>query len=106
MPNPVPTAAELRSAETLFSALDSPLRLRILFLLADRGHFVHELVAKLEKSQPLISQHLRVLKTSGLVQSERSGREVIYTLSTPKAIKLIYTASKLYEELNPEQPLD
>ncbi|APT92119.1 transcriptional regulator [Corynebacterium phocae] len=100
MPSIAPTPTELDAAEILFSSLDSPLRLRILVLLAERGHFVHELVSKLEKSQPLISQHLRVLKSSGLVQSERSGREVIYTLSTPKAIKLIQTASKLHEELN------
>lgn len=104
MPNTLPTPAELESAEILFSALDSPLRLRILVLLAERGHFVHELVSKLNKSQPLISQHLRVLKTSGLVNSERSGREVIYTLSSPKSIKLIQTATKLHGELNPVTP--
>lgn len=102
MPISLPNAAELKAAEILFSALDSPLRLAILILLADRGHYVHELVAKLEKSQPLISQHLRVLKNAGLVQSERLGREVIYTLSTPKSIKMIQTAAKLHEELNPE----
>lgn len=99
MPNTLPTADELKNAEHLFSALDSPLRLRILILLADRGHFVHELVDKLEKSQPLISQHLRVLKSAGLVRSERSGREVIYSLSSPKSIRLINTAAKLEEEL-------
>ena len=99
MPNTLPTADELKNAEHLFSALDSPLRLRILILLADRGHFVHELVGKLEKSQPLISQHLRVLKSAGLVRSERSGREVIYSLSSTKSIRLINTAAKLEEEL-------
>ena len=99
MPNTLPTADELKNAEHLFSALDSPLRLRILILLADRGHFVHELVGKLEKSQPLISQHLRVLKSAGLVRSERSGHEVIYSLSSPKSIRLITTAAKLEEEL-------
>lgn len=99
MPNSAFTQDELQSAEALFSALDSTLRLRILVLLAERGHFVHELVSKLEKSQPLISQHLRVLKSAGLVNSERSGREVIYTLSSPKSIKLVHTAAALYDEL-------
>ena len=93
----------LNAAEIIFSSLDSPLRLKILRLLADRGHYVHELVTKLEKSQPLISQHLRVLKSAGLVRSERSGREVIYNLTSPKSLKLINTAAALYDELAPNR---
>ncbi len=104
MAHPFPSPAERNSAQAIFSALDSPLRLSILTLLADRGHFVHELVAKLDKSQPLISQHLRLLKKAGLVTAERSGREVIYTLSSPKSIKLIFTAAALYDELTGEVP--
>lgn len=93
--------ADLRAAEEVFSALDSYLRLHILGLLADRGHFVHELVDKLGKSQPLISQHLRLLKSVGLVRSERSGREVIYNLTSPKVLKLIQAATALQGELSP-----
>jgi DNA-binding transcriptional ArsR family regulator len=41
---------------------------------------VHELVAALGVTQPLISQHLRVLKAAGVVSGERHGREVVYRL--------------------------
>jgi DNA-binding transcriptional ArsR family regulator len=39
-------------------------------------HCVHELVAALSLPQPLVSQHLRVLKAAGVVAGRRSGREV------------------------------
>ncbi|EUA69711.1 bacterial regulatory, arsR family protein [Mycobacteroides abscessus subsp. bolletii 1513] len=41
---------------------------------------VHELVDAVGVAQPLISQHLRVLKAAGVVSGERQGREVMYRL--------------------------
>ncbi|STC68560.1 cadmium efflux system accessory protein [Corynebacterium pilosum] len=82
-------------ASKVISALDSPLRVDILLLLHKRDHVVHELVSTLSKSQPLISQHLRVLKKAGLVQSTRTGREVVYSLSVPETIDLIRDAEQV-----------
>ncbi|MBG6122075.1 ArsR/SmtB family transcription factor [Corynebacterium aquatimens] len=73
----------------MISALDSPLRLRILILLDEGPHVVHQLVTKLDKSQPLISQHLRVLKKAGLVEAERSGREVVYSLTADDIVAVL-----------------
>ncbi|AQQ15821.1 HTH-type transcriptional repressor SmtB [Corynebacterium glaucum] len=84
---------ELELVAELLGALDSQLRLRILFLLHTGDHVVHELVTKLGKSQPLISQHLRVLKCVGLVESRRAGREVIYSLAQPAIIDIIVELS-------------
>lgn len=84
---------ELELVAELLGALDSHLRLRILLLLHDGDHVVHELVTKLDKSQPLISQHLRVLKSVGLVDSRRAGREVIYSLAQPAIIDIIMDLS-------------
>ena len=78
-----------RTAE-LVSALDSPLRLQILLLLNDSPHVVHQIVGKLDKSQPLVSQHLRVLKRCALVDATRSGREVVYALTQPEVIDVIH----------------
>ena len=41
---------------------------------------VHDLVDAIGVTQPLISQHLRVLKAAGVVEGERHGREVVYSL--------------------------
>lgn len=91
-------AFELRDFErtaTLVSALDSPLRLQILKLLHRSPHVVHQLVAKLNKSQPLVSQHLRVLKQANLVDATRAGREVVYSLSEPAIMDTIDALSEI-----------
>lgn len=85
----------LTRAETIIAALDSPVRIQILLRLRRRGHMVHELVTNLRKSQPLISQHLRVLKQAGIVDSTRPGREVCYALILPGVIDILDQATRL-----------
>ena len=46
----------------LFKALSSPLRLAIVHAVHESPKCVHELVTELGVSQPLVSQHLRVLR--------------------------------------------
>lgn len=77
---PVPDRATLDSAGDLLRALSAPLRIGIVLMLRDHACCVHELVENLEVTQPLISQHLRVLKAAGVVRGERDGREVRYWL--------------------------
>lgn len=68
-------------AGELLKVLSAPARLAIVTELAERPHMVHELVDLLELSQPLVSQHLRVLRGARLVQVERNGREAVYSLT-------------------------
>jgi ArsR family transcriptional regulator, zinc-responsive transcriptional repressor len=42
---------------------------------------VHELVESLGAPQPLVSQHLRVLRGAGVVRGQRHGREIAYSLT-------------------------
>jgi ArsR family transcriptional regulator len=70
----------LDAAGELLRALSAPVRIAIVLELLAGGRCVHELVGALSVPQPLISQHLRVLKSAGVVQGRRSGREVLYTL--------------------------
>lgn len=79
----------------LVKVLDSKTRLEILLLLAEEEKVVHQLVTELEKSQPLISQHLRVLRSAGLVSSSRKGREVLYALDQPDIIGIIHELASL-----------
>ncbi|MEX3504889.1 ArsR/SmtB family transcription factor [Corynebacterium sp. LK2510] len=79
-------------------ALDSPLRLRILLLLCCRTHVVHELVSSLEKSQPLISQHLRVLKQARLVSASRHGREVEYSIANSQVEEILTNLMSLADD--------
>ena len=68
---------ELREMGRYFYALKDILRLRILVILADSGEMtVTELARALHVSQPLVSFHLRPLRTFELVRVRRAGREV------------------------------
>ncbi|BCL13340.1 MULTISPECIES: ArsR/SmtB family transcription factor [Micromonospora] len=67
-------------AGDLLRALSAPIRLAIVSELAQGERCVHELVEKLGATQPLVSQHLRVLRGAGVVRGSRRGREIAYTL--------------------------
>src|SRR5438270_2091269 len=77
---PARPAATLAAAGDLLRALAAPVRIAIVLELRAADRCVHELVAALGVTQPLISQHLRVLKAAGVVSGERHGREVVYRL--------------------------
>jgi ArsR family transcriptional regulator len=77
---PVRTPAALAAAGDLLRALAAPVRIAIVLQLRESSRCVHELVDALGVTQPLISQHLRVLKTAGVVTGTRHGREVVYAL--------------------------
>jgi ArsR family transcriptional regulator, arsenate/arsenite/antimonite-responsive transcriptional repressor len=63
-----------------FYALKDVVRLEMLSVLAQRECTVNELAEALDKSQPLMSWHLRRLKAAGVVKIRRSGREVYCSL--------------------------
>jgi DNA-binding transcriptional ArsR family regulator len=72
--------AEYSSVSDVFGALSSPVRAAIVHRLTSGEQTVSNLVDALGLSQPLVSQHLRVLRSSRLVTTERRGREVAYSL--------------------------
>jgi ArsR family transcriptional regulator len=71
----------LGEAAELLRALATPHRLAIVLELASAPRCVHELVDRVGISQSLASQHLRILRTSGLVRGTRRGKETVYALT-------------------------
>ncbi len=59
---------------------------------------VHDLVDALAVPQPLVSQHLRVLKAAGVVHGERRGREVVYSLVDDHLAHIVVDAVAHAEE--------
>lgn len=68
------------AAGELLRALAAPIRVAIVTELAGGERCVHELVEQLGAPQPLVSQHLRVLRGAGVVRGSRRGREIAYSL--------------------------
>jgi DNA-binding transcriptional ArsR family regulator len=60
--------------------LCEPTRTQIVRVLSAGPLSVTELAAILERSKSATSQHLRVLRDSGIVMNRRRGRAVIYSL--------------------------
>ncbi|GAA2783023.1 ArsR/SmtB family transcription factor [Mycolicibacterium pallens] len=85
-------AALLERAGELLRALAAPVRIAIVLQLRESQRCVHELVDVLDVPQPLVSQHLRILKAAGVVAGERSGREVMYRLVDEHLAEIIVAA--------------
>ncbi|MEU1850829.1 metalloregulator ArsR/SmtB family transcription factor [Streptomyces sp. NPDC019990] len=88
----------LQAASELLRALASPVRLGIVRELSGGGKYVHELVAALGVSQPLVSQHLRVLRTSRIVSARRQARETRYTLTDEHVAHIVLDAIRHVQE--------
>ena len=65
----------------------NPIRLEILNLLRDKELSVTDLIKKSKLSQANISQHLSIMKSKGIVISDRKGKNIYYKLTNPKIIK-------------------
>lgn len=76
----------------LFRNLGHPVRIRVLELLCEGEHAVHELLAKMEIEPSALSQQLGVLRNTGLVRQRRVGGEVIYSLMIPSIPELLAAA--------------
>jgi ArsR family transcriptional regulator, lead/cadmium/zinc/bismuth-responsive transcriptional repressor len=76
---PVDAAAGLAERA---KALGDPTRLTIAVALADGGELcVCDLAWVAERSENLVSHHLRILRGAGLVRSRREGKMVMYAVS-------------------------
>jgi DNA-binding transcriptional ArsR family regulator len=64
----------------IFEAIAQPKRREILRLLAARELSAGEVASRFAVTQPAISQHLRVLKESGLISERRDGTRRLYRL--------------------------
>ncbi len=77
-----------------FALLADPTRLRMLSLLASAPAgeaCVCELVEPLERSQPTVSHHLKVLADAGLIVGDKRGRWVWYRV-VPQRLAQLRTA--------------
>ncbi|WP_226913522.1 ArsR/SmtB family transcription factor [Gephyromycinifex aptenodytis] len=92
------------AAANLFKVLSSPLRVGILLRLDERPHTVGELADVFGASQPLVSQHLKVLRQSCLVQADRHGREMSYRLMDDHVTHMVADAVAHAREHDPATP--
>ena len=78
-----------------FKTLGHPARIRILELLSERDHAVHELLERIEIEPSNLSQQLAVLRRTSLVISHRHNGEVVYSVSVPEVRDLLLAARSI-----------
>jgi ArsR family transcriptional regulator, lead/cadmium/zinc/bismuth-responsive transcriptional repressor len=83
------------SVADFFAALADPNRLRIVHVLLQQEMCTSDLAVTLSIGEPLVSQHLRVLRDLELVESRRAGRVVYYSARNREVGRVLGTALKL-----------
>jgi DNA-binding transcriptional ArsR family regulator len=90
-------------AETL-NALAHPARLEIIELLRDGEACVCHIQAMLDQRQAYISQHLNVLRRSGLVTCRKEGLRVYYQVSDPQIFEVLHQVEAVLQKSRQWQP--
>ncbi|NPC91817.1 winged helix-turn-helix transcriptional regulator [Bacillus sp. WMMC1349] len=83
-----------------FKALADPTRRKILKLLKDKDLTAGEISAHFQMSKPSISQHLKILKLAELIQDEKKGQYIIYSLNTTMFQEIMGWALSFTEQNN------
>lgn len=82
-----------------FKTLGHPVRIRILELLSGCDQSVGEILPEVNVEAANLSQHLGVLRRSGLVTSRKNGAAVVYTLTSPQVADLLRVARRILTEV-------
>lgn len=88
-----------------FRTLGHPARIRMLELLSERDHAVHELLAQIEIEPSNLSQQLAVLRRAGLVTQRREGSAVVYSVAVAEVRDLLLAARKILAGILADQAL-
>ncbi len=71
------------------SGLADPTRILILYTLHQKPHNVSELAEALAVPQPTVSRHLKVLRERRMVNANRAGQAVYYSLTDKRVIEAL-----------------
>lgn len=87
--SPAEMANRAEEVANLLKTLSHPVRLMIVCTLVEGEYSVGELEENLDVHQPHLSQHLTVLRGSGIVETRREGKQIFYRLTGEKAAQLV-----------------
>ena len=82
---------------TVFKALNDPIRREILSLLKESDKTAGELAEFFKIGKPTVSHHLDILRQADLVTSVKQGQFVVYSLSTTVLDEIIKWMYNLHQ---------
>lgn len=86
----MPDTENFQITADIFKQLSDPTRIRIFWILCHCEECVINIAAMMEMSSPAVAHHLRLLKTSGLIESRREGKETYYKAGTSKKAQTLH----------------
>jgi len=87
----------------VIKALAHPSRLFIVDRLAEHEYCVNELTALIGSDMSTVSKHLSVLKNAGVVQDQKRGASVYYSLRIPCILNFFKCADAVIEAIKQER---
>lgn len=79
----------------IFKALGDATRLKILECVKGGEKCICEIIPHTGKSQPTVSQHLKILKIAGLINERKDGAKIMISIADPKIYEVIDKTKKI-----------
>ncbi len=86
----------IKAASQGLRAIAHELRLSVLCLLLERPMCVHELIKATGAAQSNLSQHLSKMRMLGILENEKRGQEVVYSIANPALADLVHALKVIY----------
>ena len=86
----LPTVEHFQLTADVFKQLSDATRLRIFWILCHCEECVINIAAMMDMSSPAVAHHLRLLRTNGLIESRREGKETYYRASNTKKAQTLH----------------
>ena len=88
----------MQARADIFKALGHPARLCMVMALGDQERCVCELQAVVGSDMSTVSKHLGILRAAGLVDTEKRGKQVFYSLRCPCTLEFLNCVERAIEE--------
>ncbi len=86
----------IKKAQLLYRAINNPVRRKMLALIDSKNKMtVSELTLELRMEQPIISQHIAILRKANFLHSSRMGKFIWYSINYGQMEKVIQVTTDL-----------
>jgi DNA-binding transcriptional ArsR family regulator len=93
------TARQEREARELIESIANVTRIRIIRALAETPLAAGDLARVVNRTAPATSQHIRVLRDAGAIESTRSGNVVRYRLTKSTGAQILEVIARAFDAL-------
>ena len=89
-------AENIEQAAVAMQAMSHPLRIKILCLLSSGEMMVTDINDAVGSTQSNISQHLAILKATGVINSRKDATKVLYRIKDARILQLISLTREIF----------